>query len=614
MIKDLNPLQEETRFNPRWKFVSIYILLLIIVAFLGIKLFELQIVEGGENAYISSLSKTSESIIRAPRGIIYDRNGNPLVINKPTFRVGISTNSFDNENKDQTIKLLAQILNLNELEVSKKYEEELNQENGIVPEEITISREATRDQVLALYSNINSLKGVFIEVDAQREYKFSEDFSHILGYVGEVTAEDLQNEQYSLGDTIGKSGLEQYYDQELRGINGKKYTQLASRTESKEIDQISAKEGNNLYISIDTEAQQKMIELMKAKMAKYNSPGGAAIIEDVETGEIIVLASLPSFDANSLVRGLTLDEFDALYNNPDLPLYNRTVSGAYPPGSTHKTIVASAALQENIITKDTIFQSTGCMDLGGGYKFCEAGKRSLGQLNLITGIALSSNIYFCNTALPLGIDKMYEYDKLFGLEQPTGIDLPQEASGTLSSKDYKMQVYNEIWYPGDTCNAAIGQGLTTTTPIQMTNWIAAIANGGKLLTPHIGMRLTNSDNQTLKEINPGIKSELPINDEYLADIREGMHQVVNDPWGSAWILRGSKSDASAKTGSAEAYRKVGDSYEIFAHAWVTGFFPYNNPKYSFTVFLEYGGWGYESAEVIKEFLDWYINTRGIPNL
>ncbi len=584
------------------RLLVVYLFSAILFGVLLINLINLQIVKGNENLFLSSTIKTSEGIIRAPRGLIYDSEGKPLVVNQPSFKLVINLSDFSQDKEKSRIFKIAEILNVEGSNLWKDYRKRVYEDKARRTDlsQITLLNDIERNKIVSFYASGEKIPGVFVEIGTIREYKDSNTFAHVLGYVSEVSAGDLEGGDYDIGDIIGSVGIEKQYDDILRGINGRSRSEI-DRDEQRVRDLIpvSAKPGDSIQLSINSKFQKQITKSLKTAIKKHNAPGGAAVLMDISNGEILSLVSLPTYDNNRIVKGLTTIESQKLRDDDRRPLYNRAVSMAQPPGSTFKTIVASAALEENAISKDTVFESTGCMELAEGYDFCEAGKRVLGKLNLPLGIARSSNIYFCNTMLRLGVDTLNKYTKSFGLSKMTGIDLPSETGGIVASRKLKKKTWGEPWYDGDSCNAGIGQGDSKVTPIQMVAWISAIANGGTYHKPHIATAIIDQDGKIVEKFKIDNPKKVAVSSENLSVVREGMHLAVQDSQGSGFSLRGLSSDPAVKTGSAEAIRGKP------AHSWVTGFFPYEEPRFAFVVYLEYGGWGYHSAEVMKDFLSWY---------
>lgn len=599
-------LREKTTLGAR--FAIIYLVVVVLFGILVLKLINLQVVKGNENLFLSSSIKTAKTTIRAPRGLIYDRNGNLLVINRPSFRLVVDLHQLPQDREETVIGVLSQILEIDQAALWDDFVGKVYDENGKkgTLSQITLLNDVDRDKIVSISSRIEELPGIFVELATSREYTNGKMFAHVVGYVREVSRKDLEGGSYSAGDMIGATGIEQYYDLILRGTNGRRIVETdRDEVAVRELIPIEATAGKSLKISIDSSIQNKLTEVLQAGIVRNNGEGGVAILMDVTNGELIALVSLPAFDPNEIVRGLSFSEYLSLSNDPKLPLYNRAISMAQPAGSAYKTIVGSVGLQEQVITTSTILESEGCMDLGAGYEFCEVGKVPFGKLNVYQAYERSSNIFFAKTMIKYGIAKFNEYADDFGLGQYTGVDLFGEQIGVVPSEEVKKNLEGEMWYLGDTCNTAIGQGLVRVTPIQMVAWTAAIANGGTYYQPRLAMAVIDGEGNEIQTFTPEVAHTLPIDKSNLDIVKEGMHLVVKGSWGSAYPLRGLKSDPAAKTGSAEAWRKVNGVFETQGHSWVSGFFPYDNPKYAFVVYIEYGGWGYKSAEVMRDFLQWY---------
>lgn len=596
-----------------WSLYSVYLIVLSVLFILLFNLVNLQLVEGNDNLYLSTAIRTEESIIYAPRGIVYDRNDVQLVSNIPAFKLALDPTQLPIEREEELINSLSELLDIPNNEIAHVLQEELYVDGERVTNKIiTISRSVNRDKILSIYANLEDLPGIFIEAESKREYLYSEVPSHILGYVGEVSEDDLgSNELFERNDIVGKDGVEFEYDDVLRGINGKSITERNSSNEEVRIlNPVEPIPGDNIQLTIDIEVQKKLVEYLEYGLVEYDVPAAAGVLMDIHTGEVIAMASLPDYNPNILIEGISNNDLNALLTDENLPFYNRVISSARPPGSTFKTITASAALSKGYLTPQSLIYTEGCYELGGGFEFCEAGRGAFGDINVRQALTVSSNIFFCKTMLEqrMPIDELVATaSQDFYIGRITGIDLPGEVAGTMATRDLKEQTFNEPWYPGDSCNAAVGQGLTQVTPLQMSAWIASIANGGYRVTPHVVSEVIDNETNEISVLEVPAKESISVDGESLAIVREGMYEVVNDPRGSGWGLRGSNSDPAAKTGSAEVLRNVDGVFEPSADAWVTGFFPYDEPRYSFVVYLQYGGWGFESADVARHFLDWYVD-------
>lgn len=591
-----NVQEPEPKIN-KFKGISIYILTIMLIGSLFFTIFNFQVVQGAEKYKESYIVKSSSRIIRAQRGRIYDRNGVLLAFNEPAYRIYFDNSKVDIKQEEKIIKQLAEVLGKDPEQLFSYYKTRTTSKNGerILLEDLTMVGSISRDEVLALYSNLEKLTGVGVEVNFIRRYPYGVITSHILGYVGEITAKDKENDKsFDNGDIIGKSGIEFYYDKLLRGKNGRRYYNSSNLIESV-VE--SPTLGNDLYLTIDINIQTKLYDSLKAGILRNNLKAGASVIQDVNDGSIIALVSYPSYDSNFFSTKVTQEEYDKLLQDPDYPLLNRVISQSEPPGSTFKTLVSIAALEEKAISTKTRFDSPGCIDLDSKTKFCEANKKVLGTLDYYNAIARSSNIYFCKTMLSLGIDKLNIYTHRLHLPGRTGIDIPGEVTGSIASRDYKLQVERTGWYDGDSCNTAIGQGLTRVTPLQMSYWVSVIANGGDMYMPHLGLRAERPDEEKVvwsyEKNNLG---NLNVSKSTLEAIRTAMRLAVTNPGSTGWSLRGLKSSPAVKTGSAE----IGGGNQ--AHSWTIGYWPYKNPQYSFSMFLQNGSWGFYSVDVVKDFL------------
>jgi len=320
------------------------------------------------------------------------------------------------------------------------------------------------------------------------------------------------------------------------------------------------------------------------------------------------MVSYPAFDSNKMAAGLNQKEYTRLVKNKRLPLFNRVTLAQAPPGSTFKTIVAAAALQEGAITESTVFYSPGVIYLSGGLPFQEYHKNRYGYLTVRDALMVSSNIFFCKTALRLGIEKLAKYAKDFGLGKPTGIDMPAEASGRVPSPSEKIRLarsgawwLDPVWYPeGDTCNSAIGQGITLVTPLQLARVASIIANKGRVYRPQLAYIIQKPQGQKQKQ-EPILEYKVPVSEHNLQVVAEGMRLSVAGPRAVIRNLADVPVHVAAKTGTAEYGVKTKEGY-LTTHAWVMGFYPYESPQYAFAVFLEGGGLSLRASEVMREFL------------
>jgi len=613
--------EAESKESRLWRSLYLYVIGVLAFGALIIGLVNIQVVEGREYTERSKHNRLEEQVVQPDRGVIYDRNGEKIATNVPAFNVAVDPREVDDDELDELWRSLSGMLDVNAEDLEKTFDEALEQEPLI--KKIVLVLDVDRDQVLAVRSHADDLPGVLVEYASKRDYVGGDMFAHILGYTGEVDKETMEDsDDLSFGDIVGKDGVEFQYDERLRGEKGKRVIEIDA-AQNVVAEYTNAGDaplpGDSIYLSVDADMQRKWHELLLGGMERYDATGGAAVLMDVNSGEVLSAVSVPSYDANLFIGGIAEDDYARLISDSEgIPLFNRVISAQVPPGSMFKTLVASAALESGSITPNTVFNSTGVIYLGDGtYPFQEYHQHAYGNLDLIGGIAKSSNIYFCRTMLAMGIDTFVPYGEFFGIGTPTGIDLPGEAAGRLPSPENKIALaesspwLDPIWYPeGDDCNSAIGQGITTVTPMQVVNWVSVIANGGKVVEPHLVHEwemgeFGNDGDQEMELVETNIVREGMVSDANLAIVREGMRNSASGSLSVIVPLRDAKIPTAAKTGTAEFGVKDEKGYYTRTHAWVTGFFPYDEPQYAFVVFLEGGGESNNSAQLAREFIDWY---------
>ena len=403
-------------------------------------------------------------------------------------------------------------------------------------------------------------------------------------------------------------GIEYFWENELKGVNGKKQIEVNTwGKEKKIINYEPAEDGHNLVLSLNADLQMKLEEIIIKNLQKLKVSKSSAVVMNPNNGEILAMVSIPSYDNNAFARGITNKEYQDLISNSDNPLFNRCISGEYPSGSTFKPIVSAAALEEGIINEHTSFNSVGGISIGQWF-FPDWRAGGHGTTDVRRAIAESINTFFYYIGggyqdfTGLGVDRIVEYSKLFGLGAQLGVDLAGEAGGFLPSKKWKEETKGERWYIGDTYHLAIGQGDILATPLQVAAFTAVFANGGALYRPHLVKQILDSDDKNIADIN-----EAPVRDNFIADynieiVRQGMRRTVTA--GSARSLQSVPVTVAGKTGTAQWSSKKNH------HAWFTGFAPYDNPEIVITILVEEGGEGSDAAvPIAKEFLEWYFKDN-----
>lgn len=503
-----------------------------------------------KNRALANISDVT--VLPAERGIFFDRFGNQLVENKPTFNAVLKISDFLKENKDEQkneANELEKTLNLPDGQIQSWVSDvNLEKQNLIV-----IGRNLTIEQI-AKIKTIN-YTGVDAENDFERKYEGNGAFSHLLGYVGLVSPEDLRNNpDFLLNDLVGKSGLEFFYDSNLRGKNGEKINYRNAKNEGigQEFIMQSIK-GNNLYLTIDKEFQDYFYQRLKSQLENLGRIAGVGIAMDPQNGQVLALFNLPSFNAENI----TQEEL----SSPNRPLFNRAVSGVYSPGSTIKPLVAVAALTEGLVSTQNQVFSAGFIDIPNPYHPDQPSRfldwKANGWVNLYSALAKSSNIYFyavgggLGDIKGLGIKRLREYWKKFGLEEKTGIDLPNEKQGFLPDVEEKEKRSGQPWRLGDTYNVSIGQGDFMITPLELINYISAIAADGKFYKPYCVEKITREDGRVVKENKPEIIRDLSSMGNALQEVEKGMVDGTQKIYGTSYMLHDLPFIVAAKTGSAQ---------------------------------------------------------------
>jgi penicillin-binding protein 2 len=571
-------------FRPRMKARSLLLLVVLLLG-TGILLFRLivlQLVHGTEYRALADSNRTRTKTIHAPRGVIFDRNGIPLVFNTPGFRQMIKTGD--------TVKT------------------------------VPLSKEKALD---LLAQGDHS-----IEVDSLREYPYKDATSHVLGYLGQITKEELSSEgfhNYAMTDWVGKDGIEKQYEQVLKGEDGKQLIEVdALGKEVRSLGKTDPVPGRDITLNLDIKLQQAAFDATK------DVQKGAVVVSQ-PNGEILAMVSRPSFDANIF----TLDEAykpastsayktvsAMLTDGQGQPLLNRAIGGTYPPGSTFKLLTAAAGLQNNIIDEHYSVTDTGVLQLGnfsyGNWFYIEQGKKESGQIDIVRALARSNDIFFYKLAEKVGVTVLAKTAQAFGIGQKLGIDLIGESKGLLPTKQWKKQVVKEEWFVGDTFHYGIGQGYLLTTPLQVNSWTAVFANGGTLYQPRL-----------LKTQEAKIKTKELLSQKNQELVRKGMVESC-EKGGVAYplfnftvknknlvvdgknILPAASKSAdfkeitiACKTGTAQ---HGGD--ETLPHAWITLFAPAYDPQIVVTVLVESKGQGsIEAAPIAKKILDAYFEEK-----
>ncbi len=586
--------------------------ILIIFAFLCliVRIWYLQIFKW---QYLSNLSENNRvRMVNLPayRGEIKDRNGKILANIRPSFNLYITPE--DTGDPKASLDFLEKKIPIKRAQLKVR----INNEKSF--KDILIKADISREEVAFVEENNMRLPGIKIKAEPLRNYVYRSLMSHVLGYLGEISNSKLKSSDnpYSPGDFVGKSGLEYVFESTLRGKKGKKEVEAdVFGRELKVLRKIPPDSGNNLILTLDVKIQEELEKAMARNTEKITN--GSVVVIKVQTGEILAIASKPSFDPNKFASGISQKNWKTMVDDEMHPLQNRSIHSQYPPGSVYKIAVAYAALEEGIIDSETKINCPGSFKLGRGRYRCWK-KQGHGALNLHNALVQSCDVYFYNLGHRLGIDTLAYYAKKFGLGIPTGIGLNLEKGGLVPTTKWKLKNRKQPWFLGETISASIGQGYNLVTPLQQANMMVAVANGGVLLKPYLIKRIEKPDGKILKEFFPELKGKIDGSSENLEIIRKALHDVVNMPKGTGQKAKLKNIIVSGKTGTVQVVRmknKMGFEkedvpYKHRDHAWFVGFAPYEKPEIVVAVLIEHGGHGGATAapiakKIIKKYFQLY---------
>jgi penicillin-binding protein 2 len=628
----------------------------VVLAFavLAFQTWQLQIVQGGEYVEMAEHNRFRLQTIDAPRGVIYDRQGRLLVGNVPSFTVSIVPADLPEEDQQYVFERLSALLDVpissrdqavgGADTLDRRY---LSEDRDYAPEPQMMERveagrdtpfipaqvksNVPRDTAFVIEEERIDLPGVTVDIEPLRQYISGTLFAHITGYVGHIPEQDLasyvdrRDADYDPNDVVGLTGVELTYEDQLRGIKGHRHVEVdVTGRELRSIEApVEPVPGHNLVLTLDAELQAAVTDALQRGIRKAGSDSGVAIVMNPQTGEILAMVSLPSYDPNLFIGGISSDEYQALSEDPRHPLVNHAISGLYPPGSTFKMVTASAGLEEKIVTPTTLLFCPGTIwiphrfapdnpDLAQPFSCWY--KQGHGSLNIVQAIAESCDIYFgvlgggYGEFEGLGQEALHNYGLYFGLGEPTGIDLPGETAGLMPDETWKRLTYGETWVTGDTYNAAIGQGFILTTPLQMLNVTAAIANGGSLYEPTVVREIRDADGNIVRPFTPHLIRKLPISSETIEVVRRGMRAAV--AYGTALGANLEGVAVAGKTGTAEYPGQRDWEGNLPTHAWFAAFAPFDDPEIAVVVFVEGGGEGsVVSVPIATEIIAHYF---GLP--
>jgi penicillin-binding protein 2 len=585
----------------------------VVFAVLAVSFWMLQIVQHAKFEEMAENNHQRTLALRAPRGILYDRNGQVLVENRHSFTISIVREHT--KDLDRTVRLLSEVAGLNPADVATVVARHRGEPTY---RPIVVVEDASLAQVAAITARRLEfeLPDVVVEEVPTRQYPTFA--AHLFGYVGEVSDTMVASDgTLKSGDIVGQSGLEKTYNALLKGEDGAKRVVVNSLgREIRTLEEEPPVEGKRMQLTIDYDVQQAVEDGFKGLAAANIATAGAAVILDPKTGEVLAFTSQPAYDPNAFSAGIDRTTWNALMSDDERPLNDRAIQGRYSPGSTFKMAVAMAALEEGIITPEFTVRCGGSANFYGNIFQCW-NKKGHGTIDLRHAIEQSCNVFFYTVGNMVGVDKINKWATLLGIGVRSGIDLPNEVTGLVPSTEWKRRVKHEKWYQGETISVAIGQGAVSVTPVSMAVYMATLANGGTRVTPHLLKALDNDDGKGWEPVPPPApQSTVAIDPDKLQAVRDGLWLVVNGHGtGHNAELKG--YDVSGKTGTAQAISLRGGKgrteKRFQDHGWFVFFAPRDNPQIAGAVFAENGLHGSNAAIVAKHAMEvFFAKKEGRP--
>lgn len=577
-------------------------LMIVLFALMAGSFWVIQVVQHTRYEELAERQHLKTFPLRAPRGVLYDRNGEVLVRNTYSYTIAIVREQ--SANLPEAARRLAEAARLPEADILELLANAKRRRDPLyLP--VPIIEHASMAQVAAVAARQVDLPEVVVQILPTREYPGGGMAAHLFGYVGEIQQNQLSRPEFSgldVGTMVGQAGLERTYNALLQGKDGKRSVAVNSR--GREIEKMGEEEpvdGDRLQLTID-------VDLQKAADAAFAASGyaGAAVFLDPRTGEVLSLTSVPSYDPNAFATGIGRAAFSKLMSDPQKPFQNRLIQGTYSPGSTFKIAMSVAALETGVITPDFKVNCPGHYEFGGrSFKCSRSDGRGHGVVDVRRAIQVSCNVFFYTVGSKMKIDTIHEYAEKLGIVGKTGIDLPGESDSFVASTEWSLAKRKQPWYPGETISVSIGQGAVNVTPIGLATMVSTMANGGTLITPHV-LKAVDKGNGWESMATPPPRSSLFIKPDNLQAIRDGLWLVVNEPGGTGSGARIAGRDVSGKTGTAQVIGneakalkgKTGQNYED--NAWFVFFAPRDNPQIAGAILVEHGGHGGTTATPIAK--------------
>jgi penicillin-binding protein 2 len=575
---------------------------------LMVRLYWLQVVQHERFRADAENNRLRIRTIRAPRGQILDRYNRPIADTQASFDLICSP--IDVRDLEVEIRLLEEIVEFDADEILGKIRaaKKANPFSAI-----TVARDLRFEQVSVVEFNREALPGFSVQVEAKRNYPYGLSFAHVLGYVGEISQEELdgsEDDRLDMGDIIGKYGMERRQDNVLRGINGGRHVEVdAAGRDKRLVDEVQPQTGGIVYTTLDADLQNTAGEAIENR-------AGAVIAMDPRNGDILAFVSAPAFDPNVFSRGIRKGEWQVLAGDSRKPMQNKGLQGTYAPGSTVKPFVALAALEEGIQDPKATVQCPGYLQIGNRRFRCWR-EKGHGTVDMYRAIVQSCDVYFYTMGLRLGPDRIAKLEKDAGLGTITGIELPGERRGLVPDTEWKRKVSKERWYDSERAILGIGQGAVHVTPLEMLAGYASIASGGQVMRPRLVRKVVRMD-RSVKEYPPQLLRKNPWGADNVAFIRRALSGVVND-YGTGGAAKLPGIEVGGKTGTAQVATVKGKMiksedlpYQLRDHAWFVGFAPVSDPEICVVAMIEHGGHGGSAAApVVKAVMQEFFRKKQV---
>ncbi|MCK5350863.1 MAG: penicillin-binding protein 2, partial [Desulfobacula sp.] len=584
---------------------------LFVFAVLFFRLIYLQIIKGEEYRLLSEKNAVRLKSIKPSRGLVFDRNKKLMVDNRPSFNLKIVR-----EDADDVEKTVEKVAKLIQVPFQELMDSITRAGKGAFYKSVILKNDISREQLAIVEAHKFDLPGVHIDIEPTRHYMHTKTATHILGYIGQINRKELKSGNYPnvrSGDLIGRYGIEKSFEKYLRGKRGGRQIEVdANGRTIKILKTIDPVAGLDLNLTLDLDLQKTAQKLLENKE-------GAIVAIDPDNGDILVMASSPSFDQNDFIGGISSKKWKALMTDPGKPMINKAIQAEYPPASTYKIITSFAALEEKHIDVNTTAYCPGFFKYGNRAYRCWK-KQGHGELSIIDALAQSCDVFYYQAGVKAGVDALAQYARGSGLGKKTGIMLENEKKGLIPTSIWKKKRYNESWQGGETLSVAIGQSYNLVTPLQMAVLMAAVGNGGTLYRPRIVKTIEDSHGKIIKKIEPQITGGLPASKETLHIVRTALLKVVQGKRGTARGIRLKNVEIAGKTGTAQVFSiKKGEKidtenleYSLRDHAWFVCYAPADNPVIAISVMIEHGEHGSSTAAPIAgALIEQYIKNKPI---